>query len=179
MNIFSPASRLQRLVTGLCTLLADHLPHQDDPLPGFLVWQWLQRLIRRLETLGSRLAAGPALPPLPHGAALPELSAWPAPRAPQSRGWLLDISAEFITHADQLRLLLDDPQIQALLEDAPDLKPSLHRLQRLLDVAGPTPPATRAPATCRPATGHPPPPVSGGPPPRWAEPAPTARKSPA
>ena len=180
-----PETRLRRVIAGLRDLLARHLPQQADPLPAFLVWQWLHRLVRRLDSLGFSLSPDPAMPPGPSpaapGRALPDCAASPAALPPRRRGWLLDIAPEFADHGEQLRRLLADPRIQALLEDSSRLAPTLRRLLHLLDIAGPVPLAA-APTIATPAISTPPPPparVPSLPPPCWALPAPAAFKFPA
>ena len=151
VNIFppSPASRLRRFIAGLCDLLGRHLPRQADPLPGFLLWQWLRRLARRLDGVAAR---PPALPPSP---GIPSLPHWPAPlpaaRAPCRRGWLVELSPDFISQGEALRRLLMDTRIQELMEATPGLHPALCRLLRLLDTDAAAAAPRAAAAAIRPA----------------------------
>ena len=165
MNIFlsSPATRLRRFITGLCDRLREHLPRQADPVPGFLVWQWLHRLSLRLERLADFPARAPALLPSPSAPSLPHWPAhMPAARAPSRRGWLVELSPDFAGQDETLRRLLWDPQIEALLDAAPQLHAALCRLLRLLDTEIPAtqrraePPATPpAPVWLRPGAAIP------------------------
>ena len=148
----SPATRLCRFITGLYNLLGRQLPHEADPLPGFLLGQWLRRLVRRLDALVARppppppFACPPPIPRCPPGLAFP-----PAARAPRRRGWLRDLSPDFAGQGEALRRLLTDREVQALLQAAPRLQAAFRRLRHLLGIDPPAAPRHAAPAAIRPA----------------------------
>jgi hypothetical protein len=148
----NPATRLRRFIAGLCDLLGRQLPRQADPLPGFLVWQWLRRLAHRLDTLAARPPAPPRFAcPAPVAGCRPGHASLPATAAPRRRGWLLELSPDFAGQGEALRQMLADRQIQALLQAAPRLQPALARLLRLLGTDFPAAPRRPAPVAIRPA----------------------------
>jgi hypothetical protein len=145
-----PASTLAGLfavfTTALRATIAAHMPRAGRTIPVLLlIWKRLGQLDRRIAVLGQRLAEGrsvaprkrPALerPVLVFEPASPRArrqAAEPCPRLPTRPGWLLTQTITVAPFAEQLRRLIDHPEMVALLDAAPQLKTQLRAIMRLL-----------------------------------------------
>jgi hypothetical protein len=156
-----------------------------------LVWCYLRRATRRLDSLIIRFRAGrlrPARPrpPAPNPtafhpgaprAATPRPGATPPhPRLPHGAAWLGRLGWEFRGHGSQLQALLNhDPELRALLAAAPEQAGRVLRpLCWMLGIdPGPgilPPPRRRAPEPQADPPGEPDPPVLTAPPALTAQP---------
>ena len=122
-----------------------------------LIWRQLRRMSRRFATILAQLRAG-TLPPLsdsaPHAAAADRPAA--PPRPSRRAGWVIHAISYFVWMRHyELQELLDDPETQALVADAPQLGSVLRSLCRMLKVKPPAwlrrPRAPRSAATIPPA----------------------------
>jgi hypothetical protein len=145
---FTPADRFALIIDGLCRLVAArHARGLAGPMV-ILIWTRLRRAGARFATLLARFEAGtlPASAPARRrtacrSAALPAdpgddgLGAGNAsPRLPRGFGWLLRLAPETACGAGQLRHLLADPEVAALLAAAPRMAQALRPLCRMLGV---------------------------------------------
>jgi hypothetical protein len=164
---FSPAERLARLIDGLCKAVAARGPGGFLAAPLLLLlWARLKQASVRILRLAARARAGkrstPRAAPLHPVARQPLLH--PPRRLPHRAGWLLGPVPDARALASQLRSLLAEPDMAALLEAAPGIERLLRPLCRMLGVARPKPPPRATPRS-RAAPRKPPPPLA---PPREA-----------
>jgi hypothetical protein len=129
-----------------------------------LLWSRLERLRGRILRLAGRLAAGKGSG-VPRS---PRISASRVPgttprRAPEfigrSRGWMLRLVPEAAAFGSQLHHLLNDPEMAALVEAAPQMKRLLRPLCRGLGVDIPAslhPPRIPRPRSPQPRSPRPP-----------------------
>lgn len=146
-----PAERLACILDGLCKAVAARGPGGFLPIPLLvLVWTRIRQASGRIVRLAARAEAGtlPAVPRAPRAA-----PASPTPRKPQRRlpcraGWLIGPVPEAGGYASQLRHLLAQPDMAALLEAAPGIERLLRPLCRMLGVERPPlPPRPTSPPT--------------------------------
>lgn len=153
----TPAARFRQFARAVSALLVERMRGAGEPLALFLVWEFLDRLARRVEILSARLAAGEIVFPVPRDPPdnvdapdAPDPADWPREKLPCRKGWLVQEFSDFGRFGDQLVQILLEPEMQALLANAPQLKPSFRRLARMLGVE--CPPVT---ATVRSPIGSP------------------------
>ena len=142
------------------------------PLSGpllVLLWTRLQHVSQRLAALAARAAAGRALtrrrvaplpparrvPPTPWVPPAPWAPPAPFPRLPSKFAWLVRLVPEAACYGSQLRHLLTEPEMAALLAASPQARRLLRPLCRMLAVA---PPAAVPPAKPPPPDRMPDPP---------------------
>ncbi len=120
---------------------------RSSPLPG-LAYRRASRLVARLQALLALLAAGrlprvhPPRPPRPPSAAPaavaeappPEAAPPRPPRLPRRVGWLMARGIEIRWAAGPFRHWLQDPQVQALLAQVPQVRRPLAALCRMLAI---------------------------------------------
>jgi len=105
-----------------------------------LLWSRLQYVSRLLAALAARAAAGRALTrrlpatPLKLAHRAPQ-AAWP--RLPHKFAWLVRLVPEAACYGSQLRHLLSEPEMAALLAASPQARRLLRPLCRMLAVAPP------------------------------------------
>ncbi len=154
-----PAERFGVIIDWLCGAVALRAA-RDRAVAALLVLVWgrLRRMAVRLATLAARASAG-ALPG--HPARVPHLmprGSRPRQRLPEGFAWLVRLVPEAASYGSQLRHLLSDPEMAALLEAAPQAGRILRPLCRMLGVR-PTPalppPPKRPEAPGEPAAEHP------------------------
>lgn len=197
------AERFALIASGLRELLAARMHRQADLRPVLmLIWTRIGRLNQLVELLSRRLAEGrlparPATRSTRRGAADGRCEAGATPknlpdgaeeraggrprqpdavRVPGQKGWLVAKAIETVSYGEYLRLIVQEPEMIALLDAAPRLKPKLRSLLRLLGAEIPAvlalpPPSPRPPRLPRLARPRP----SGA---RPARPAPTTLKWP-
>jgi hypothetical protein len=177
----APAASFAPLIEGLCQAVAagGARGRLAGPLV-ILVWVRLRRLAGRFARLAARLQSG-ALPAPGHSRrgrpAATRSPPDPAKRLPQGFGWLVRLAPEAAAGASQLRHLLAEPEMAALIAAAPQMGRLLRPLCRMLGVDPPpglgAPHGTAPPQPpARPA--HPAAPV--GPPPALPRRAPRWRR---
>jgi len=210
-NALNLSARLTAIIDDLCQAAAARLAATARPgvrrtageaiagraktLSGtllILLWSRLQVVSRRLAVLAARAAAGRALTrrhvaPLTPARREPP-AAWP--RLPHKFAWLVRLVPEAACYGSQLRHLLAEPEMAALLAASPQARRLLRPLCRMLAVPPPQAvPRAKLPPPDRPDPSDPPdPPLSdaAAAPPRSPPPAtrreahwPTARARPA
>ena len=114
-----------------------------------LLWSYLKRLARRFDSLALRRRA-----PVPRPRSPRAVSTQPPParRLPQGFAWLRLFGPEMGALGSQLRHLLAEPEMTALLEEAPQAGRLLRPLCRMLGIGpGPDVPPALVPPTVRPA----------------------------
>ena len=170
----APAERFDRLIAALCRAVAGRGLARGLAGPLIvLIWSRLRRLAARFAALSARIAAGRAR----------RIRCRRRPRAtarrtarralPQSRAWLIRLVPEAAASGEQLRYLLAEPEMAALVAAAPQMRRLLRPLCRMLGVRlpplapPPVPPATSTVAGAPPRTGPraTAPPAPGRPPP--------------
>ncbi len=165
------------------------------PLSGpllVLLWTRLQHVSQRLAALAARAAAGRALtrrrvapltparrvPPTPWVPPAPWAPPAPWPRLPHKFAWLVRLVPEAASYGSQLRHLLTEPEMAALLAASPQARRLLRPLCRMLAVAPPQAvPRAKLPLPDRPDPSDPPDPSASdaaAAPPR--SPSPAARR---
>lgn len=178
MSATSPSSLSQRLTLILEPLrlaIASHAGQKpaDAPLV-LLLWGYLHRVATRFAALTARLAQDrPAAPCAPR-TGRPSPAARP-PRLPTGFAWLIRLAQETAIFGSQLRHLLADPDMAALLAASPQAGRLLRPVCRMLgiDPGADIPPALfarRAKAASPASHGDPPahtPPVAHTVPPRY------------
>jgi hypothetical protein len=144
-------TRLTAIADVLCRAIArhGHLRRLSGPLV-VLLWQRVRGITMQVESLLARLRAGqlrryparrkPRPGPIPRRP--PAQAAFPTPPA-----WLIVLIPETAVSAVQLRALLAEPDVPALLQAAPQLRRALRPLCRMLDVTLPRPPPPAPPAS--------------------------------
>ena len=180
-----PASALSARLPGIIDLLyratAARLERPGKPgLAGpliLLICGYLGRLRARCLRLAARVEAGHATPRRPTRPRARPARPRPPQRLPRARGWLVRLVPEAAGGGSQLRHLLADPEMQALLAAAPQAGRLLRPLCHILGV---TPPPAIAKPPPRPAAtvASLPPPAPPVHPPRRHVPAPAAPISP-
>jgi len=188
----APAARFARLIAALCAAVAARNIRPGKPgLAGPLIvaiWTRLNRMARRVTRLAARVEAGTLTPPRQRPAAPRHSRPRPPPtgiRLPRGFAWLVPLVPEIAFGARQLRVLLDDPEMQALIQAAPQIGRTLRPLCHLLGLQ-PLPPILHRPPLLsrtpprsaeadRPLPAAPPP----GAPPRARPPRPPRPKPPA
>jgi hypothetical protein len=135
----TPAKRFAGIVNGLFHAVAVRRDAGFLAQPvAMLLWARLAHLRARITRLAARLADGkgsgvPRNPRTPSGTA-------PKPRRPPQRllprkaGWLIPLVPEAAAAGSQLRHLLADPEMAALIEAAPQMGRLLRPLCRSLGV---------------------------------------------
>ena len=137
------ADRFALVATGLRDLLAARMAKSDTLRPLLmLLWSRLHRVERRIATLAARFAAGQPVAPRPRSPARNTPSARPAKRAlrlPRRAAWLIAHTSEAAAYAEHFRQLLQEPEMAALLQAAPQLKGQLRPVLRVLMLDLPEP----------------------------------------
>jgi len=168
----SAADRFACIVASLCRAIAARgaAPALAGPLAA-LLWGRLHRLAARFAAIVARVAvgAGPVVARARRRPAPRPAPVSPRPRLPEGFGWLLRPVPEAAAYASQLRHLLADPEVVALLTAAPQLARLLRPLCRSLGIR----PMPALPPPVRPQRPPPPAPASSGPG-STASPAPAA-----
>jgi hypothetical protein len=153
----TPAKRFAGIVNGLFHAIAVRRDAGFLAQPvAMLLWTRLALLRARVTRLAARLADGkgsgvPRNPPTPSGTALKPRR--PTQRVlPRSAGWLIPLVPEAAAAGSQLRHLLADPEMAALIEAAPQMRRLLGPLCRSLGVRLPPDllPPPRAPKPRKP-----------------------------
>lgn len=135
-----PAARFACIVATLCALMAARLGRPGKPgLAGPLILavaNRLNRMAQRITRLAVRVAAGTLRPPRRRPAAprraatagtLPERV-----KLPRRRMWLVRLVPEAAVGANYLQILLDDPEMVALIQAAPQIGRTLRPLWHML-----------------------------------------------
>ncbi len=169
----APADRFALIIDGLCRAVAAHA-HRNALARPLLVLLFcrLRRMVVRLAGLAVRMrngtlparrrpGAGSPRPASPRPASVP-----PPPRLPRGFAWVPRLVPEANGYASQLRHLLAEPEMAALLAAAPQAGRILRPLCRMLGIRpppglpGPRPaPAGTPSGAIIPAAPHPPPPT--------------------
>ncbi len=156
------ASRCATILAMLCAAVAARAARQASVRPLLVqLWGALRRLSGRLESLAARVQAGrlPAARPASR-TPRPDRPRPPRPRLPAGFAWLVRQAPETAPYGAQLQALLDDPDLAALLQAAPQAGRLLRPLCRMLGVRPgpalalkrpPPPAARRRPGPQRPA----------------------------
>ncbi len=148
-----PAERFARLIEAMCRALAAHGLRRGLPGPlTVLIWQRLRAIALRF---AARLARGRAVrpasgrtrptPPQPaEQAPPPERPKRPRVRLlPENFAWLSRLLPEVTFATGELRRLLDEADMQALIASGPHTGRALRPLCRMLAI--PLPPLLRRP----------------------------------
>lgn len=107
-------------------------------LPVILIWSRLRRLAHRFAGLAARLEAGAEPDPPRHRSAAPRPNRPKPPhRLPQGVAWLVRLVPEAASGAGQLRHLLTDAELAALIAASPQMGRVLRPLCRMLGVEPP------------------------------------------
>ena len=125
----TPTQAFAGLIDGLCRAVARSgaAGLLGGPL-ALLIWSRLRRLAAQVAALAARIDAGR------HRRYPSRRPARPAPRRraprvlPHSRAWLLRLVPEAASGGSQLRHLLAEPEMAALLEAAPQMRRLLRPL---------------------------------------------------
>jgi len=130
------ASLLNRLIMAVDSRV--HTGQLARPLVGLIIHRLI--LIRQaIARIAARIAAGP-LTPRKSGGPRPGRRAGTANRLPTAPAWLIKLVPEAAVCAAQLRSLLADPEVAALLAAAPgQISRPLRSLCRILGVEPPLP----------------------------------------
>ena len=155
----APATRFALLIDALCRAIAAHgARHRRAGPVLLLLWPWLRRTAGRLARLAARIEAGrkPQARRRPAAPRPSQVSPKHRPRLPEGFAWVVRLVPEAASSASQLRHLLADPDMAALIEAAPTAGRLLRPLCRMLGVRPPpslAPPslAPPRPAALRPA----------------------------
>jgi hypothetical protein len=147
----TPAERLASLLLALIHILDRHC--RNGLLAGprfFLIFARLKTIKYTFARLAARIQAGRAFPRRPTAPRKPAEQKHPRTKNPLPQGvaWLLKLVPETAASASQLRLLLADPEMVALLAAAPaPLRTPIRSLCRMLGLDPPAilalPPDTR------------------------------------
>lgn len=152
----APADRLAGIIDLLCRSVAAQ--SAGGRLAGpliILIWSRLRRIAGRFAGLAARFRAGklvrraatgrrPARPGRPQGKR----------PLPQGSAWLVRLVPQAAAGASQLRYLLAEPEMAALIAAAPQARRLLRPLCRMLGVR--LPPGPPAPGSAPPAAPDPP-----------------------
>ncbi len=151
-----PAARCATILSWLCAAIAARAAKQASTRPLLVhLWGALRRLSGRLERLAARVHAGRL--PAPHPASRkrrPDRPRASRPRLPTGFAWLVRLAPETAPYGTQLQALLDEPEMTALLEAAPQAGRLLRPLCRMLGVR-PAPPLALKRAECPPRPSRP------------------------
>ncbi len=146
------AGRLSVIVDGLRHRLAFRSA-KDRAFGALLLilWNRLSRLLFRFAAIAARHQAGTLRRPSGKPRRPRTTPATPPPRdkLPRERGWLLKRAIESVPYGNYLELLLEEPEMQALIEQAPQLRRILRPLWRMLRLE-PPPAILRSPAPPKP-----------------------------
>jgi hypothetical protein len=128
------SGRFTLIVMGLRAVLAAHMVRADQTRPLLLLmWGRLGQLDRRMAILMQRFAAGrsvaPRLRPPAQTRAKRQVTRL---RLPAKPGWLIIQAIQVAPYAEQVRRLLEQPEMLALLDAAPQLKRQLRPILRAL-----------------------------------------------
>ncbi len=143
------------ILDGLCRVLAAHAARNPAMVPLILIlWGRLRRTVARFAVLveafqAGRLPAPRAGGPAPRGAGTAPPRPWP--HLPDGFGWLIRRVPGTSVFGSQLRHLLTDPDMAALVAASPGARRMLRPLCRMLGI----PPG---PTTVPPYPKRPPPP---------------------
>ncbi len=164
MSGAATAPELSQRLTLIVDLLRRHLAAHASRDRAFgplllILWNRLSRTLARVAAIAQRHHAGtlrkPRAPSARRPASAPTddnpLSRKPPPRdpLPRARAWLLRRVPLCVSYGEYLRLLLEEPEMAAFIEAAPQLRPILRPLWRMLR-AEPPPELLRSPASPRP-----------------------------
>ena len=181
-----PAERFASLIAALCAALGTRVTRPGKPgLPGALliaIWNRLARMAARVTKLAARVEAGTLKPPRKRPAGSRRTPAKPKPaeiKLPRHFAWLLPLVPGIAFGKGHLQVLLDDPEMQALIAAAPQIGRTLRPLCHMLGLRPPPtlqlpPPAPPPPRKAK-AARTPPAGPSRAEPPRPPRPPP-ARK---
>ena len=154
----SVTDRFALAINGLCRAVATRIstPAMTGALI-VLIWSRLSRISTRFQALAARIRAGTLRkPPAAHRrAAPPRPAAPPKLRLPRGFGWLLPlVPYEAAGFASQIRHLLTDPEIAALIAATPRMGQTLRPLFRMLGLEASllTPPLAPLPPVDDPAS---------------------------
>ncbi len=157
------APELSQRLTLIVDLLRRHLAAHASRDRAFgplllILWNRLSRTLARVAAIAQRHHAGTlrkprtrSRRPAPAPASGDPLPRKPPPRdpLPRARAWLLRRVPLCVSYGEYLRLLLEEPEMAAFIEAAPQLRPLLRPLWRMLR-AEPPPALLRNPAPPRP-----------------------------
>ena len=121
------AVRFAGIIAVLRQALGTRVGRPGKPgLPGPLlvaIWNRLGRMVNRFNRLAARLEAGTLTPPRRRPTAPRRTAAARPPpdgiMLPRGRGWLVRLVQATAVGSGYLRVLLDDPEMQALMAAAP------------------------------------------------------------
>jgi hypothetical protein len=136
------AFRFARTVAGLRGVLAAHMAKADAKLHPvlFLLWSRLGRLDRRIAALAERFAQGRSVASRQRQPiSKPRPTAKRGVRLPDKPAWLVTRAIQTAVYAEQFRRLLQDPDMLALIQAAPQLKRHLRPILRPLMLDLPEP----------------------------------------
>ena len=147
-----PAERFARLIDRLRRAVADHgTLRRIAPGLLLLISARLALINARVAALFTRIAAGRYRPSPDRRspAAAPRRRPQPSP-LPRTRAWLGQLIPETRALAGHLQHLLDEPEMAALLDAAPQLRRLLRPLHAMLGLRPPAPPPAGVAAAPRP-----------------------------
>ncbi len=149
-------SDLAGRLTLIVDLLRRHLAARASRDRAFgplllILWNRLSRLVARFAAIAARQRAGTLRKPSGKPRRPRTTPATPPPRdkLPRERGWLVRRAIESVPYGNYLQLLLEEPEMQALIEQAPQLRRILRPLWRMLRLE-PPPAILRSPAPPKP-----------------------------
>jgi hypothetical protein len=178
----TPAERFARIIATLLAMVGARLERPGKPgLAGPLtlaITIRLERIRNRITRYVARWQAGTLTPPRPRPATARVRNRgagrWDhLPKLPRGRLWLVRLVPEIGVGANHLRILLDDPEMAAMMQAAPQigrtLRPFWHMLSNqplppLLQRPRPAPRPTAPPTLTRRAKARPVDPLRGSPP---------------
>jgi len=151
----SPAERFARIVASMLALVGARVARPGKPgLAGPLTLAIairLQRMRNRIARFAARWQAGTLTPPRPRiRPAVPRCrNATPGPwdhlpKLPRGRLWLTRLVPGIVFGASQLRALLDEPEMAAMLRAAPQIGRTLRPFWHMLS-GDPLPPLLQRP----------------------------------
>ena len=158
----TPAAFLSGIVEGLCTTIGPYTVNNPvfARLLG-LVWTYLRRATRRFDRLYDLWKAGRLPKPRP---ALPNRAPCPARRSmPRGRAWLIRLAQRTAQYTGHVQILVNDPEIAAMLAEVPQAGRILRPICQMLGIAMPPAPPRQSPAEPQSDTPQSPGPQSPGP----------------